>query len=103
MRLVAELTYERLGRQCQSFGRLGVICQGCHALALTPTLPSLGHRKGLGTILCSLLMLFLLLFVFVIKREIERSKENAIGTVVIENGVHRVLRDNTKSNRWLSR
>ena len=102
-RLVAELTYECLGRQRESFRHLGVSCQGYHALAHMPMLPSLGYRKGLGTILCSLLMLLLLLFVFVIKREIERSREHAIGTVVIENGVHRVLRDNTKSNRWLSR
>ena len=81
-------------------------CQGRHALALTPTLPSLGHRKGPSTILRLLLfMLLLLLFVFVllIKREVERRRERAIGTVLIENGVHGVLRDNTKRNRWPAR
>ena len=65
-------------------------------------LPSLGHRKGPGTILRLLLiMLLLLLFVFIlpIKREVEHRRERAIGTVVIVTGVHGVLRDNTKSNR----
>lgn len=50
-----------------------------------------------------LLKLLLLLFVLVllIKHEVECRRERAIGTVVIENGVHRgVLRDGAKNNRW---
>ena len=68
-----------------------MICQGRHALALTPTLPSLVRKKGLGTILRLLLFMWLLLlfvFVLLIKRGVERRRERGIGTVVIENGVH---------------
>ena len=98
--LSAELTYERLGRQSESFGRLGVICQWRHALALTPTLPSLGRRNGPDTILRLLLLLLLFVLVLFIKHEIELRRKRAIGTGVIKNGIHSALRDNTKDNRW---
>lgn len=99
-RLAAELTYERLGRQRESFRRLGVICQWHHALALTPTLPSLGRRKGPDTILRLLFLLLFFVLVLLIKHEIERRRKRAIGTVVIGNAVHIALRNDTKNNWW---
>ena len=101
--MATELTYQRLGRQRESFRRLRVICgRWRHALALPPTLPPLSRRKGPETILCLLLVtLLLLLFILVllVKREVECRRERAIGPVVIENGVPRVLRNDTKNNR----
>ena len=98
--LLAKLTYERLGRQRESFRRLGVICQWRHALALTPTLPSLGRRTGPDTILHLLFPLLLFVLVLLIEHEIERRRKCAIGTVVIKNTVHSALRDDMKDNRW---
>lgn len=92
--------------QRESFRRLRVIYRWRHALALTPALASLGRRKGTDrwrTIILRLLLLTLLLFilVFLIEHEVECRRERAIGTVVIENGVHwGALRDGTKNNRW---
>ena len=61
---------------------------------LTPTLPSLGRRKGPDTTLHLLLLMLLSLFAFalLIKCEVKHRRERAIGTVVIENGVHGVWR-----------
>src|ERR1700761_4334303 len=91
---------QRLGRQCESFGRPSMICQWRHGVALTPTLPSLGHRKGPNTILRLLLLMLLFVLVLLIKHEIERRRKRAVGTVVIKNTVHSALRDDTKDNRW---
>lgn len=105
-RLTAELTYERLRRQRESFRRLDVVYRWRHALALTPTLSPFGRRKGperRGTSIFHLLLLTLLLFVLVllIEHEVECRRKRAIRIVVIENGVHRgVLGDHTKDNRW---
>lgn len=70
-------------------------------LPLPPTLPSLGHGKGPHNILCLLLLMsFVLhfLLIFLVKYEVECSREPIIGTVVTENGVHGDLRDDTKNN-----
>jgi hypothetical protein len=49
-------------------------------------------------------MLLLFILVLLIKSEIECRRRRAIGTVVIERGVHRnVLRYGTKKNRWPAR
>ena len=77
-----------------------MICQWRHGVALTPTLPSLGHRKGPNTILRLLLLLLLFVLVLLIKHEIERRRKRDVGTVVIKNTVHSALRYDTKDNRW---